>query len=211
MWVISFPPPLRYLLAYDAEICSAVISIFLSEVFAWLRRTAKKELGLKRLSDAHPGSVSFVQRFGDGLRLSVHVHTLAMDGIYVQHDPSQPPAFHALPAPTKLDIQAVGTNVWMQTTRLGQDRGQYLDADPAEADKLAQEQPLLAAAYAASVKNAIAFGPRAGQGVLRLGWATNDDSEPGPAEVNGPLHGFNVHAGVRVPASDRKRLERLCR
>ncbi len=29
--------------------------------------------------------------------------------------------------------------------------------------------------------------------------------------MNGSLYGFNLHAGVRVPASDRSRLERLCR
>ena len=217
MWVISFPPPLRYLLAYDAEICNAVIGIFLSEVFSWLRRTAKRELGLRRLSEAHPGAVTFLQRFGDGLRLSVHLHSLVLDGVYVHAGANHPPTFHALPAPTKLDIQAVGTNVWLRTTRLLQERGKYFDADPAEADTLAREQPLLAAAYAASVNNVIAFGPRAGQGVLRLGWATNDDREPGPDEdppadeVTGPVHGFNVHAGVRVSASDRKRLERLQR
>ncbi len=52
-----------------------------------------------------------------------------------------------------------------------------------------------------------------GHGVLRLGlgWRTDDESEVGATAGEVPLHGFNVHAGVRVPAADRNRLARLCR
>lgn len=64
MWVISFPPPLRYLLAYDATLCAQVMSIFLDEVYSWLRHSAMRELGLRDVREAHPGSVTFVQRFG---------------------------------------------------------------------------------------------------------------------------------------------------
>ncbi len=216
MWVISFPPPLRYLLAYDADIFAEVLRIFLDEVFSYLKQTAKRELGLDELSDthAHSGAVSFVQRFGDGLRSNCHVHSLVLDGVYVQTDRHEPPVFRALPPPTNVDIRAIGTNVWIRTTRLLQQRGRYFDADPSEADVLAQEHPLLAAAYAASIRNMIATGPRAGQGVLHLGASdaegANIDAER--ATRNGePTHGYSVHAGVRVPAWDRRQLERLCR
>lgn len=201
------------MLAYDSQLCARVIQIFISEIFSWLRRTAKRELGLRSVRDAHPGSVSFVQRFGDGLRGNLHLHTLALDGVYVQKTADEPPVFHALPAPSKLDVQVIGTNVWMRTTRLLQELGRYFDADPAEADTLAREHPLLAACCAAAIQNTVASGPRAGQGIMRIGARSQWQAENADTETSAvtPMHGFSAHAGTRVAARDRKRLERLCR
>jgi hypothetical protein len=48
--------------------------------------------------------------------------------------------------------------------------------------------------------------------VLRLRSAPRaPPAEPPKVESGLPTHGYNVHAGVRVPAGDRARLERLCR
>jgi hypothetical protein len=147
------------------------------------------------------------------MRLNCHVHTQALDGVYVQRSPDTSPTFHALSGPTKIDLQVVATNVWMRTTRLLQKRGKYYDADPDEVDELAKEYPLLAAAYAASIRNMVASGPRAGQHIWRVG--NLFDAEPELAtdatSLGRPTHGFDVHAGVRVKASEKNRLERLCR
>ena len=70
-WVLSFPFALRYRLAYDKELCSAVLTLFLRSVFASLRRRARRELAV-RSRDLHCGAVSVLQRFGDGLRLNLH-------------------------------------------------------------------------------------------------------------------------------------------
>ncbi len=109
----------------------------------------------------------------------------------------------------------------MRTTHLLRKRGKYFDADPTEADTLAQEHPLLAAAYTASIRNMIATGPRAGQPVLALGQLAHaegltDDSGKISFDGERPLHGYSVHEEgrdpiVRVPAWDRSRLERLAR
>ncbi len=40
-WVLSLPIPLRYLVAYDAEACTAVLGIFVRTVLAHLRRVAR--------------------------------------------------------------------------------------------------------------------------------------------------------------------------
>jgi hypothetical protein len=45
-WVLSVPKPVRYLLAYDAKLASAVLGIFMARVFGWYRHAAKRELGL---------------------------------------------------------------------------------------------------------------------------------------------------------------------
>jgi len=83
---------------------------------------------------------------------------------------------------------------------------------PADADPLETEEPLLSQLYSASVQGRIAAGPRAGQGVVRLG--DRIDAEEVEA-ITGPrcasVQGFSLHADVCVPARDRRRLERLVR
>ena len=71
--------------------------------------------------------------------------------------------------------------------------------------------PLLAACYAASVQGTVAM-PKAGHYVGRLGGelAALPDSMPPPAAC-GRAEGYSLHAGVRVAAGDRQRLEKLCR
>jgi len=85
-------------------------------------------------------------------------------------------------------------------------------ADGAEPDRLTDEEPLLAALYAASVGGRIATGHRAGQRVLRLGDRIDaDDLEVLEGERCARAGGVSLHANVAVPARDRRRLERLCR
>jgi hypothetical protein len=81
----------------------------------------------------------------------------------------------------------------------------------AEPDRLVQEEPAVAACYAAAIQGRMAFGAGAGQRLPRLGAIPG-----GPwIEPDGPLQarfrGFDLHAEVAVPAGDRERLERLCR
>ena len=46
-WVLSFPHALRYRLAYDAQLVSAVLNIFIKTIFASLIRRAR-EFGVTR-------------------------------------------------------------------------------------------------------------------------------------------------------------------
>jgi len=96
-------------------------------------------------------------------------------------------------------------------------RGLWLDADQAESDRLALDEPLLAACYNASL---LGF-PRPPQDrTLASAWSVSmaplrcDHDHDSPQEAGKPpknAYGFDaVHeAGVRVPAHDKKRLERL--
>jgi hypothetical protein len=217
-WVLTFPPPLRYLLAYDHELCSLVVNIFVGRVFAWLRRTAKRELGLVRLSQAHPGAVTVLQRAGDGLRLNLHVHAVALDGCYIEKSRGDELAFWAAPPPTRTDVAQVAWEVCERVTRLLQKRGRYFDTDPSE-DPLATDQPLLAACYAASLQGVVTLGERAGKPLARGGrtpagpelTAGAKGANEADAASLTPGHGFNLHAGVRVSAQDRRGLTRLCK
>jgi tetratricopeptide (TPR) repeat protein len=63
-WVLSLPFALRYRLAYDAGLTSAVLGVFVRTVFASLRRRARRQWNVAR---GQCGAVTFVQRFGDAL------------------------------------------------------------------------------------------------------------------------------------------------
>lgn len=60
-WVLSLPIPLRYRIAYDRELCSEVLGVFLRTIFSSLRRRAKEELGVP---DGQSGSVSTLHTMG---------------------------------------------------------------------------------------------------------------------------------------------------
>src|SRR5262249_44379469 len=44
-----------------------------------------------------------IQRFGSGLRLNVHFHTLVLDGVF-SHTRSGPLTFHPAPPPSDADV-----------------------------------------------------------------------------------------------------------
>jgi hypothetical protein len=94
--------------------------------------------------------------------------------------------------------------------KLLQKHGLWSDADPND-DRLAQQEPLLAALATASIAGVLAVGPNAGQRPMRLfgrAAVTREEREKHQAVGNG--YGFDLHAGVRAPAHDKKARERLC-
>ena len=206
-WVISFPPPLRFLLAYDAVATSAVLGVFLGEVFRWLRRKAKRQLGLRRLTDGHPGAVTVTQRAGGSLNLNLHAHSLVLDGVFVRNDDGEI-RFHALPAPDKYELAHIGWQVCLGTQKVLRKLGRDWELPTDEIQVEMETEPLLADCAAASMQNLSLLSDRAGQRLLRLGTAP---TSPPENQKQRPAHGFDLHAAVRIPATDRSRLERLCR
>ncbi len=79
------------------------------------------------------------------------------------------------------------------------------------AQDLAERDPMLAVAQAASVQGRLAFGPRRGQRVTRVGSRPGRSFAQEPREDCAVDEGFSLHAGPPVPGHDRERLERLCR
>jgi hypothetical protein len=62
-WVLSLPFGLRYRLAYDPQMITAVLDVFVRSVFGFLRREAR-ECGIEQ---TQCGAVTFIQRFGGAL------------------------------------------------------------------------------------------------------------------------------------------------
>ena len=81
-WVLSMPFEIRYRLAWDGDLVSAVLAVFLRVVYGWYRRQSKKQ----GHGDGRCGSVTFVQRFGspvpahDVVVLTQHVREQAQVG-----------------------------------------------------------------------------------------------------------------------------------
>jgi hypothetical protein len=208
-WVLSLPHSLRYRLAYDGDLSSAVLGIFIRSVFVSLRRRARARFG-EQARDARCGAVTFVQRFGDALNLNVHFHSLVLDGVYLQA-PEGSLRFRSLPPPTDGEVERVATTIARRLVRL-LERRDLLAASPTEADPLASDDSVLGELYAASVHHRSAAGPRAGRLVVRLGDRIDaDDVDRSGGERCAAVGGVSLHANVDVPGQDRKRLERLCR
>ena len=207
-WVLSLPFALRHRLAYDAQMTSTVLSLFVRTVFASLRRRARRQWGIGR---GQCGAVTFVQRFGDALNANVHFHSLVLDGVY-EPKSGQWPRFFPLPAPDDAEVVGAAGQVARKLCRLLEREGLGAEADVADADPLAAEEPFLATLTAASVSGRTATGPRAGRRTLRLGDRIDAEDLPKlEGERCASVNGVSLHANVAVPARDRLRLERLCR
>jgi hypothetical protein len=70
---------------------------------AWARTSyrhrAKRDHGLPSMSLLQTGAVTFVQRVDSAIRLNVHAHTLALDGVYVSDAEAPRGASYRCPSP----------------------------------------------------------------------------------------------------------------
>jgi hypothetical protein len=194
-WTLTFPFEVRFLMARDHRLITAIFGIALRILFAWQRRCAKRA--------GHPGAktaaVAFVQRFGGALNCNVHAHVLLPDGVFVL-DNSDAFVFVPLPPPENKDILRLTERLARRVTAFHERR--FAALEPALADVLEgaigegmQAVPLLAAANAAE-----------------------DDTpdEEKRLQVRAARHaasvdGFSIHAATAVPARNRIGLEKLCR
>lgn len=83
-WVLTFPYGWRKRLGYDAELLSALTSVFLKTLLAFYkRRTGGKGVG----KGGKSGAVVSVQRTSSDLKLNPHLHAVFLDGGYVEASP----------------------------------------------------------------------------------------------------------------------------
>ena len=153
-WVLSLPPRLRYLLAWDHELCRAVVAVFVRAVLGFLRARARHT----GVADGRGGAVAILQRFGAALNLNVHVHALVLDGVF-ERTPTRRMVFHRAPALSEAEVATVLESARHRIDRLLQRRGLGDDEDVCAPDRWAEEAPVLAGIGAASVQGRIACVP----------------------------------------------------
>jgi hypothetical protein len=139
-WVLSLPYALRYRLAYDTSLVTAIFAVFTRTVFSFLIRRARK-FGADRKPQC--GAVSFIQRFDSALRLNPHIHMVAFDGIYAA-DEHDRPHFQAVLAPETDEIVRVTASLAQRIIKLVARRGLAPETDPEESDRLRRDEPFLA-------------------------------------------------------------------
>jgi len=205
-WVLSLPPRIRYLLAWHHDLCKALVGVLFREVNRHLRDRARA----RGLVDPRGGAVAVVQRFGGALNLNVHIHALVLDGVFARAEDGRL-VFHATPSLTEADVADVLAAIAPGVTRLLARRG-FGDGDDGDrSDTFAEVTPLLAGLAAASVQGVVALGHAPGTRPGRLGDAPEDMTEPTHGACHAQWQGFDLHAGLVVPAGQRDRLERVCR
>src|SRR5712664_2166554 len=207
-WVLSLPYRLRYLLAWDHALAHAVLGVFVRVLLGFQRHRARR-YGIR---DGRSGCVTVIQRFGGGLNLNIHFHTLLFDGVFCAKGEEGMLDFRPLPPPTDEEVGVVLARITARLQRLLERRGlESGGADLCQADPVVEESPALAGISSASIQGRIALGPCAGARMWRVG----DDPDAPWVLSTAPRHaylaGFDLHANVAVPAADPTRLEQLCR
>jgi hypothetical protein len=213
-WVCSLPWRLRYAMGYDQRLCADVLGAFIGALTRSLRWRAKRALGLRSVADALVGAVTFVQRADSSLRLNVHFHTLALDGVYVRDEDGEL-QFHDLAEPSAADVRELAAWTHAALLRALERHGRSLDGlDDALGDELPADSPVLASCYGASASDLQLLGVAPGNRTDKLVRSLRlvpSASTSSPSELLAEVGGVNIHASPVVDGRDRERLERLCR
>jgi hypothetical protein len=215
-WVVSMPIPLRYWMASSQDLMAKVHTIIRRSIGQYYVNQAVQR-GIERAA-VHPGSVTFIQRFGSALNLNLHFHVICLEGVYLERtDQGRTPRFLPGEPPTDTDIAAVVQKISQRVIRKLRRLG-YLEEgieSPVATgyDPLRDTAPELARTMAASVQQRLAYGERAGQQVRRIGAGFGSEGEA--PRLTGPhcasVNGFSLHANTSIPAHRRDQLERLIR
>ncbi len=113
------------------------------------------------MTQAQTGAVTLIQRFGSAANLNIHLHGLALDGVYRLTD--GPPVFQAVPAPTMDQLQTLLTRLIKRVMKVLTRKGalrEEASGIPYLTDT--DRDPALAPLHAAACTYRIALGPRSG-------------------------------------------------
>jgi hypothetical protein len=205
-WVLSVPHRLRYQLAWDHDLCRAVVAVYMRAVLGWLRRRARGD----GVPDGRGGAVAVIQRFGGALNPNVHVHALVLDGVFAR-DSAGAVAFHPASPLAALDVAEVLATIEPRIRGLLDRRGCGERDEASAPDAWEDASPVLAGLAAASVQGTVATARQRGPRIRRLGQAPEMVDLPEPGRCQARSNGFDLHAGLVVSAGQRDRLERVCR
>ena len=214
-WVLSFPMPARFWMARNPELMGSLLNIFIRAVRGYYRDSFIKHSGIK-VSEykIQTGALTVIQRFGGGLNLNIHFHTLFLDGVYVskvEDSENKPTLVQALPMRNE-EIEKVLKTIQKRMVRhlIKRDLLSKYENDPIP-DQI-EEPTLLDSLQSASVQNKIGSGENRGNRVRRVGsFGTENEQAFKAGNLSAVLGGFSFHAGTFIQENDRERLENLCK
>ncbi len=209
-FVISFPYPLKPLLARNSALLSKVSKIACREISRFQLRKAQNK------QSCQTGMITFIQLFGSALQLTPHLHILCLDGYYTSKSTGRMKFTHSA-SPTDEEISGllsrIVKKVRKQLCKLGYleqhgDREYGIVPDAMVCENIFE--------YAQTVvaQGKVGVGERCGQAVRRLGVVPEYfRDEQSTATIGGArcasLDGFSLHANTAIKAWQRERLENL--
>ena len=137
----------------------------------------------------------------------MHLHTCALDGVYVEAEEGEDPRFVPRAPPSRAELYVLAERIALRVTTWLRKRGHVKDDDHASNDAKGRTFAEVLAQLATQ------------RGVLENVKEDTGESE-GPAEPAAPFvdvdeavtrHGFNLHASLTIDADDDLGRERLCR
>jgi hypothetical protein len=187
--------------AFDADLATAVFGVFAEELARWQRKRAN-DLGI---AAPQTGSLLEIQRFADGARLYPHAHTGAappprVEGVFVASSDGQSARFIRQDPPSDEDVAHVVSRVEQRLTpvlarwRARRQRDSAHDSEDTDILPACAEVPATEFVRILSQKE-----PQNRRPTLK---------KPLCARSPG---GLELHAAVTIASHDRKGLERLCR
>ncbi len=195
-------------MSWAACLPAAIRRIFVRTLLIWLRERAARA----GLAGGRTGAVILAQRFGGALNLNLHFHALVLDGVVTSQKPLAPPSFHEAEPLTDRDVVEVTTTIHRRILRYLRRVGRLPRDEQEESSEAEPDEPLFAELCAASVQGRVALGAQRGAGIEQIGRRRDADRPLSmPGELCCDLERFSLHAKVRIEASDREGLERLCR
>jgi len=210
-WVITLPFELRRWVTTNRKLMARVHRIISSEILAFYQDSTIVESTHK----AAGGFISFTHLFGSAIQATPHFHILFADGLFQQNPRSGKVAFAKRQSLTDEDVGQVLERIvnrifrYLRRRKLLGQQGE-LEGRP-DVDPLFDEHPDLAKATDASIRMRIAFGPRAGKRVRRIGQSFGYEEEV-PAikgHLIASMNGFTIHAARKVKKHQRGQLEGL--
>jgi len=206
-WVLSVPFSLRLLFASQPLVMGKALKIVYRVIAAFLIRKS----GYKHKT-ARTGAVTLIQRFGSALNLNIHFHMLFLDGVYIDSKPGQGQQIFKPSAPHQAsEIVELAHKISVRLARYleraglieGDAEGHYL-SDEALGDEMSEHQGY-------SINYRISAGPQKGRKVFALQTLPAIQGDGQSGALLGKVAGFSLHAGVAAKASERDKLEHLCR
>ena len=159
-WVLSFPYPLRFLLASRPVVLTKVLGI----VYRTISTHLIKKAGHSKKT-AQTVAVTLIQRFGSALNLNPHLHFLVLDGIFTNESN---PKFIRTKAPNADELNELAHKIGHRVARSLERQGLLQrDAENSYLELDTDEQPM-DQLIGNSISYRIAIGAKSGTQGLHL-------------------------------------------
>jgi hypothetical protein len=129
-WVLTFPFPLRFLLAAQPEALTQVLAVVQRGISTFVIHHS----GLSVSSGARTGAVTLIQRFGSALNLNPHLHMLFLDGAYAFR--GKRAVFHRARRPTGDELSRLLDSLSRRIVRVLERLCRYITRPPIATKRL---------------------------------------------------------------------------